>query len=181
LSEIHRLRKKLGITQTELAKKSGVSQSLIARIEAGAVDPRYTKAAEIFRALDEIQSKEITAGEIMTKTVFGVKTTDNVAEAAKKLEKNKVSQLPVYRGSQIVGSITESTISAQISRGLTSRELSTKRVEEAMEDSFPTVSEKTPVSAVSTLLEHAPAVLVSDAGETKGIITKADLLKIVRA
>ena len=48
LSEIKRLRGKLGITQSELAKRAGVSQALIARIENKSVDPRYSKVVDIF-------------------------------------------------------------------------------------------------------------------------------------
>ena len=43
LSEIKNLRKKAGITQLDLARKASVSQSLIAKIEAGKIDPTYTK------------------------------------------------------------------------------------------------------------------------------------------
>jgi predicted transcriptional regulator len=48
-----------------------------------------------------------------------------------------------------------------------------------MEDAFPTVKPETPVSVVSALLEHNTAVLVSEKGKVKGIITKADILKMV--
>ena len=44
LNEISRLRKQLGLTQAELAKLSGVSQSLIAKLEAGKIEPSYSKA-----------------------------------------------------------------------------------------------------------------------------------------
>ena len=52
LEEIERLRKKFGLTQTELAEKASVSQSLIARLEAQSVDPRYSKVASVFEALE---------------------------------------------------------------------------------------------------------------------------------
>jgi len=41
------------------------------------------------------------------------------------------------------------------------------------------VDASTPVSIVSMLLRYKPAVLVTVKGEVKGIVTKADLLKIV--
>ena len=42
LDEISKLRKKLGISQSELSELSGVSQSLIAKLEAKKIDPSYT-------------------------------------------------------------------------------------------------------------------------------------------
>ena len=39
IDDIVRLRKQLGLTQTELAKLSGVSQSLITKMEAKKVEP----------------------------------------------------------------------------------------------------------------------------------------------
>src|SRR3989338_3454114 len=43
LSEIGKRRRRLGVTQTQLAKLAGVSQSLIAKIEAGKVYPHFFK------------------------------------------------------------------------------------------------------------------------------------------
>ncbi|MBI2079314.1 helix-turn-helix domain-containing protein, partial [Candidatus Micrarchaeota archaeon] len=43
VSKLGSLRRKLGITQKELAKLAGVSQSLIAKIEMGKIDPAYSK------------------------------------------------------------------------------------------------------------------------------------------
>ena len=58
-------------------------------------------------------------------------------------------------------------------------ELSKQAVEKIMEEAFPTVSEETPLSMVSALLQHEPAVLVAKRGRVFGIITKADLLKVL--
>ncbi|MFH1788956.1 MAG: CBS domain-containing protein [Candidatus Altiarchaeota archaeon] len=179
LSEVGRKRKKLGLTQAELAKKAGVSQSIIARIEAGTVDPRYTKVVSVFRALEELRGKEVEARKIMTKNVVGVQTVMKVGDAIKKMSEYGVSQMPVYEGDTIVGSVSESVILDQIGRGVEGRVLSNTPVEEYMEDSFPQVNPDTPLSVVSALLEHNTAVLVSEKGAVKGVITKADVLKLV--
>ena len=41
LSEIRILRKQHNLTQSQLARLAGVSQSLIAKLEAGLIDPGY--------------------------------------------------------------------------------------------------------------------------------------------
>jgi predicted transcriptional regulator len=48
-----------------------------------------------------------------------------------------------------------------------------------MEDVFPTVNEDTPITVISSLLQYSQAVLVTKKGYTRGIVTKADLLKFV--
>ncbi|MEM3267388.1 MAG: helix-turn-helix domain-containing protein [Conexivisphaerales archaeon] len=53
LREISKMRKVLGLTQVQLAKMAGISQSLLAKIEAGKVDPSYTRARKIFAAHDQ--------------------------------------------------------------------------------------------------------------------------------
>ena len=54
LSEVKVIRKKLGLTQGELAKAAGVSQSLIAKIESTKIDPTYSKVKLIFHALESL-------------------------------------------------------------------------------------------------------------------------------
>lgn len=51
--EIRKIRKELGITQEELAKKAGVTQAYIAKLEAGKVDPRLSTLNRILQALLE--------------------------------------------------------------------------------------------------------------------------------
>ncbi len=58
-------------------------------------------------------------------------------------------------------------------------ELSQIKVEAIMEEAFPRIDESTPVDVISSLLQYGPAVLVTRKNETVGIITKADLLKII--
>jgi predicted transcriptional regulator len=49
-----------------------------------------------------------------------------------------------------------------------------------MAGAFPRVDEGTPIHAVSGLLQYDSAVLVTKKGQVTGIITKADLLKMIR-
>lgn len=179
LSEISRLRKKFKITQTELAEKAGVSQSLIARLETDKVDPRYSKVANVFRALNELKGREILAKELMTSGVVGIQTNDSMEETARIMKKCNVSQMPVFDRKKVVGSISERVILDEIAKGRNMQDFSHKQVEEFMEQPFPIMSTNTPLTTISSLLENNTAVLVMERGDIKGIITNANLLKVV--
>ncbi len=179
LSEIKKYRKKLGITQTELSEKAGISQSLIARVEAGSVDPRYSKVEKIFRALNELKQEEIKAEEIMTTGVVNVNAKEPLSKAVELMKQHNVSQLPVFRKKKIVGSISEEVVLNQISQGIDVKDMGSKSVNTYMQESFPSVGIGTPLSTISKLLEHNKAVLVTSKGRVKGIVTNADLLKVL--
>jgi predicted transcriptional regulator len=179
LTEVEKTRRRLRLTQTELSRRAGVSQSLIARIEAGKVDPRYSNVAQLFGALDKMRSEEISAGQIMTHEVVGIQRTASIEYAAGKLKKHNVSQMPVFDEEAIVGSFSERVVLDLISKGFDARAFSKEEVGAHMEDAFPTVKAETPLTVLSALLEHNPSVIVQEHGKTIGIITKADLLKVV--
>jgi len=179
ITEIGKLRKRLGLTQTQLADRAKVSQSLVARLEAGTVDPRYSKVAKIFSALDDLKGKEVTARQIMTTEVVGIQNTASIEYAVSKMKKYNVSQMPVLDGDNVLGSFSERSILDLISRGFDAKSFSKEEVKGHMEDAFPTVKPDTPLTLVSALLEHNTAVLVQEHGKNTGIITKADLLKMV--
>ena len=180
LEEISVRRRRLGLTQKRLAELAGVSQSLIAKLEAGKIDPSYTKVKAIFDVLEELESRrEIRARDILHDEVVCVQKDDSVSKAVYLMKKYDYSQLPVVDGDRVVGSISERSILDQILSGKRPEELSSLRVEEVMESAFPQVDEDAPLSLVSHLLRHYQAVLVVRKGKLVGIITKADLLKII--
>ncbi len=49
--EVRRLRKDQGLSQEELASRMGVAQSVLARIEAGGLEPRLSMLDRVARAL----------------------------------------------------------------------------------------------------------------------------------
>ena len=178
LTLIKELRKRLGMTQHRLARLSGVSQSLVAKIESGRVDPAYSKAKSIISALQREQfSSEKKAADIMHSGVETVQADETLHNAAALMRRKGISQMPVADGKRIVGSITEQTIVANFSAE--QKKLSSLRVREVMNDAFPTALPATPVSAIAALLHHYSAVIVMEKGEIAGIITKADFLKTI--
>lgn len=180
LKTIKNMRKQIGINQTELAKAAGVSQSLIARLESGKVDPTYHKVKKIFLALENIGSGRILkAKDIMSKRVATIKSNVSVKDVAKMMKGKKISQLPVVDSGVVVGSVSEKTLIDKIAQGLNLDDLAVVPVKDVMDEAFPQIDENSHISVVSTLLEYNAAVLVTNKGRINGIVTKADLLKLV--
>ena len=171
-------RRRLGLTQQALARLAGVSQSLVAKIEAGRVDAAYSKVRAIIEALERQQaSSEKAAKEIMHPGVDALSPSETLHAAAQLMRKRGISQMPVVEGGKAVGSISEELILAKFSSE--PKRMASMRVAEAMGDAFPAALPSTPISAVAALLRHHPAVLVMEKGRILGIITKADLLKAI--
>ncbi|MBN2454595.1 CBS domain-containing protein [Candidatus Woesearchaeota archaeon] len=174
VAEVKQLRRKHDLTQSELAKLSGVSQSLIAKLESGRIDAGYGKVKKLFETLDGLErGREMTAGDVATARVVSIPKNVPVREAIKKMKAYSISQLPVMEREKISGIVTETDIMTQIAEGKDAGKLT---VGEIMEEAPPTVSQKTPISAVTELLRHFPLVLVSEKGRLRGLITKADIL-----
>ena len=180
LEEISKRRRMLGLTQKKLARLAGVSQSLIAKLESGKIDSSYTKVKAIFDVLKHLEIKrEIHVKEILHDKVLGVQKDDPVSRAVRLMRDYDYSQLPVFDGERVVGSVSEKTILRQILAGKDLTQVSILPTEEIMDEAFPQVGEDTPLSVISSLLQVYLAVLVSRRGKVVGIVNKADLLKML--
>ncbi|MBS3097864.1 CBS domain-containing protein [Candidatus Woesearchaeota archaeon] len=171
LEEIKEIRKKFGLTQNELANRAGVSQSLIAKIEAGRIDPTYSKTKKIFAALDDLGKKhELKVSEVMNDKIIFVSPYDNVKDAIAKLKKHAISQMPVIEEHMAIGLVSET--------GILDAMLTKKghKVKDIMQDPPPIVNKNTTVTVISSLLRFYPMVLVSEEGRLKGLVTRSDLL-----
>lgn len=176
LENIKRRRKKLDKTQAELAKLSGVSQSMIAKIESGKLSPSFDKAKQIFDTLDQLEHEtSAKASEIMSRNITIIESNDIVDNAISKMKQRGISQLPVFEKGHLVGLISESILTDNLDRP----NLGKLKVKEIMTEAPPTISEDTPVKLVSELLKYNPTVIVYRQADIKGIITKADLLKTI--
>jgi len=175
LTEIKRLRKKYNLNQKELAMQSGVSQSLIAKIESGKVEPTYSKAQKIFAALESLREKEeIKANDVMNKKVIFAKVDDKVKVIIQIMKKKGISQIPVLCKERICGLVNETIILKKIMNN--PEKTNTFTVGEIMEEAPPIVSPKTGLKTLLELLKENQIVLVSKKGDVKGIISKSDLL-----
>jgi predicted transcriptional regulator len=93
------MRKQLGLTQKDLAKLAGVSQSLIAKIESNRIDPAYSKVVQIVVALEsQLNQSKKTVGQIMTSQIISIKPSDSVFHAIELMRSKDISQLPVFEG-----------------------------------------------------------------------------------
>ncbi|MFH1398874.1 MAG: CBS domain-containing protein [Candidatus Woesearchaeota archaeon] len=173
LKDIKRIRKSLGITQAELAKHAEVSQSLIAKIEAGRIEPSYTNVRKLFEALDSIgERSELKAADIMVKKIISCKPEESIPAVINKMRKFQISQVPVMNGLTVAGLISESTILERIGE----QDVMKLRAKDVMGEAPPIVSYTTKHGVMSHLLRHFPIVLVARNGQIEGVITKSDLL-----
>ncbi len=167
--DLRERRTTLELTQSELADAAGVSQPLIARIEGGDVDPRLSTLRRIVNALDEAEGEVVRAADLMNETVISVAPDDAVSSAVDLMKSEAYSQLPVIQNGVPVGSISQGDV---IHAG---ENVGEHPVTEVMSESFPTVALDATVDEIRNLLDHYKAVIVTEGGETVGIITEADI------
>ena len=176
--DLKRLREAARLTQKSLAERAGVSQSLIARIESGSVDPRLSTLKKI---LDVLLERKREAGAFMRSPVLQVDTSDTVRGVVNLMERYGISQLPVLNQGTLVGSVDEATLLKVLSKSKSPSTLFDDSIGKFMGVPPPTVSATTPMKSVLALLRDKPAVLVMDGrGRPEGIITKIDVLTSLR-
>jgi len=178
--ELRLLRLKAGLTQSEVAKRAGVSQSLIARIESGKVNPRVSTLLRIYRALESYLEDELTACDIMSSPVVYVTPDTELVEATRIMWERGFSQLPVIKPDtrENVGTLfDDDVLSAFIRENARASRLT---VSDVMSDPLPLVPCGTKVRVVARMLSRGvPAVLVEQGMEVVGIITKSDIAKLL--
>jgi predicted transcriptional regulator len=182
LSEIKRFRKKLDISQKDLADEMKLTQSTISRIESGTVDPPYSKVKNIFEYLE---SERITrkkskkhAKDIMTSNIISIEPTSSIRDAVELMNEHGYSQLPLLEKNNNFGSITSKKIQKYITDN---PEILSMDISLIKELPFPEVDENWNVKDISNLLIRYSAVLVkNEQHDFVGIITDADFLKLTQ-
>lgn len=175
--QIKKVRIQMGFTQARLAKAAGVSQSIIAKIEAGTVDPTYSTLAAISRALNsEGKGAVKKAGDVMSTPVVGVQEAITIKEAAALMKRRGFSQVPVFSGERIVGTLTDSHVMDLLSTSVDPQKILGDRVKDHVGPVFAIVGKDTPVDALYSLFRYLPAVLVESDERIQGIVTKIDLM-----
>ena len=156
-----------GWTQKELARKAGVSQSLIAKLERKENIPNYKSITKIYNTLEKNTEKQ-TAGQIANPNIDHIKPNKKIKNASKIMLQNNYSQLPVKKDKEYIGIIKSKDIVGENEQ---------KKVKNIMKTTFPVLPENTPKKAVIELLkDEYNAILIKYENRKWGIITAADLL-----
>lgn len=171
---IKELRKKLGISQKELAERVGVTQAHIAKIESEKVDARLSTINKIITILESNQSKT-QCKNFMTRHIVSISPNDKVSKAIHLMRRHGISQMPVVQNDIPIGSIEESTIIKNLNKNLHN-----KKVKDIMEDSFPIISSNDTIETAKALLDFHHAVLLSEKNRLVGIMTKSNLMTSIK-
>lgn len=179
LASLVRRRKELGLTQEELAEKAGVSQAYISRLERGKLDPRLSTMRKIRAVLEEAPGSRGTLREVMSRPVIHASPGDTIAEAVGVMTEHGFSQLPVLRGGVPVGSVSERAVMRVMTAARDPTRLATRSLEEVMEPVPPTLPPDADPGQAVALLEDYAMVLVMAGGKVEGIVTRADILRML--
>ena len=181
-TDITKIRLSMDITQAQLAESSGISQSTIAKIERGKISASYETVVTLFEALDAMKheiGKGLTAKDVCSKELVTVQSDRPIHVASALMRETGYSQLPVLTGDAPVGSISERDIFSTIGSGIPLEEVNKLPVSKVMGESFPVVADTTPVATVAMMMNSCNAILVSNKGKIVGMITQADMLKLI--
>lgn len=170
-AQVKEARRSLGLTQTELAKQACVSQSFVAKLESGMLDPSLSSMKRISAALEGVRrAKEKKVSDVMHHGVISVSPVDSIKTAAQRMRARSVSQLAVLSRDRIVGMITEADIlDAMLSR-------KPGKVSSVMRDPPPLIAPSSSIRVASDLLKWCPVVFVGDKGKLIGVVSKSDLI-----
>lgn len=174
--DIRRQRVLLDLSQADLARAAGTSQSLVAKLERGRINPSYEVVRRIVEALDRIGSREEEkAQQLMQRNPVWVEPGQALGDALARMKDRGFSQLPVLDRGVPVGSLSESALLERIEQGADLPALKRQPVSMVMGESFPTVDPGTPRRVLVELLRRSEAVLVVHEGRLVGVVTKSDL------
>ena len=120
----------------------------------------------------------ITAGKAMrVRTLFKVESGEPLKRALALIQQHDVSQLPVFRGAEVVGTLEEGDVLKSVLADPASLE---KPLDSIMGPPLPVVGADEPADVVTKLLaSRNAAVLVKLDGAVNGIVTRFDMLQFI--
>ncbi len=177
-TELKAKRIALGLKQADVAARAGISQSMVARIEAGSVDPRLSTLTKIVQVLNSAERPALTAADVMHTPVISVAPRDAIQDAVQLMKDRTLSYLPVLENGIPIGCISEvSIIDAMGREGL--QRGNRGIVRDFLEPCAPTIPADTAIETVIHLLQQHHAVLVVEQAGVVGVITRHDLIALL--
>ena len=116
-----------------------------------------------------------TANDILGNTfdLITIEENEPLIKAIDLMRKNSISQLPVTKNDEIVGTVTESVVFSAI---LDDQEVRNQPVYEIMSAPLPLLEGKTELEEIASSLSNGISAVLIDMGERKGILTKQDII-----
>jgi predicted transcriptional regulator len=182
------LRRKVGLTQSQLASRVKTSQSLIARIERGQVNPSVETLRRILEIIEQERQVHSRIRDLLKwkrqtsklPPLIWVAPNDKVRRAVLLMRRFGISQLPVIRNRSPVGSVYESTIIRHLVLSGANAVFS-QSIQEIMEPPFRAVDlDESIETAFDQMASGAEAILVMDHGRPIGVLTKIDMISFTR-
>lgn len=133
-------------------------------IRNGFMQPAATRiAGHVISMKGKEQASLVTAEE-----------TDSLSDVINKMNQNSISQLPIMKGEEFTGSVTDSMILSQLIQDPGAQ---TAPVSDIMDAPFPVIEHSTGMGEVTGLLNRSnPAVIVRMKDGSYDIITRSDLI-----
>jgi cystathionine beta-synthase len=129
--------------------------------------------------LDVKTFKDIVAGR-GAKGLITIGPDNTVAEAFDLMEKFHIENLPVLRGNEMIGAISEGGLFSRIMKN--GSDIKTRKIGEMLEAPYPVVSFETPLERLSSLITRENgAVLGRDESGNYHIVTKYDVIQALGA
>ena len=111
------------------------------------------------------------------RTLFRVESGEPLKRALALIQQHDISQLPVFKGTEVVGTLEEGEV---LRTALADPSALEKPVDAIMSAPLPVVSADEPAEVVAKMLaKSTPAVLVKSDGAVKSILTRFDMLQFI--
>lgn len=173
--ELRQLRESLNVTQKDLAKRIGVTQSFIAKIESGRIDPRVSIVNRILEELFALYNNNDTVDKVMKSPVISVSKETPLIETFKLMDERGISQLPVVnKQGSIIGMIYDFVLLRRVME----KEPSLMKAGDVMDKIPPLLKVESRVDeAVKLLLRSQAVVIIDQKMRPIGIITRSDIIR----
>jgi cystathionine beta-synthase len=125
-----------------------------------------------------VRAGTIAAGKaVRVRTLFKVESGEPLKKALALIQQHDISQLPVFKGAEVVGTLDENDV---LKMALANPAALEQPVDAIMAAPLPIVTSDEPADSVARLLAtRTPAVLVKSDGTIKGILTRFDMLQFI--